>query len=1256
MAQIALSALGQAAGSALLPQGISALGLQISGAALGSALGGFVGSRIDGLIFGNTAEGPRLESIRLMESREGAGVPNVYGRMRVGGQVIWAARLREARTTERIGGGKGGPRVSNYTYTASFAVALCEGVINRVDRVWANGEVVSLNDMPHRLYRGDETQDADPLLEAIEGAGCVPAYRGTAYIVFEDLPLDAFGNRLPQLSFEVIREAPGEPQTGAIAPLSTRVTGVNLIPASGEFVYGTEPVRQHYFPNIETPENTHTAIGRTDMQVSLDQLESDLPLARNVALTVGWFGDDLRAGLCKIRPGMETREKDTEPYSWRVSGMDRGAAALISRSETGGPNYGGTPADRAVVQGIKELNARGMAVTMSPFLFMDVPPDNGLPDPYGGVEQAAFPWRGRITDIDGTAATRTAIEAFLGTASVSDFELEGEEVDWLGANDEFGFRRFILHHAYLAKAAGGVEAFLVGSEMRALTRLRDEAGQFPFVEGLIVLASDVRAVLGPNCKISYAADWTEYGAYVPGDSSGDVLFPLDAFWGDGNVDFVGVDWYPPAGDWRNGADHLDALAGFAGADDADYLLNQMAGGEAYDWFYANDGDRNAQIRTPIVDGAHGEHWVFRQKDLLGWWGASHHERPGGARNVLPTGWVAGGKPVRLSEVGFPAVDKGGNSPNLFYDPKSSESAFPPFSNGERDDVFQRAALDVSLSYWLGQPAVEAAYVWCWDARPWPVFPIREDIWSDGPNWAFGHWLNGRAGLSELGGVISDICARAGVSVDASAVTGIVDGFALSGVSSLRGALQPLVTAYGLDVIERDGRLVFAMCNAGPVSLYETAQIVESGLMQTRKLLDKVPGALRLSYSGGEAYQPATVEARNDKGDRALVVDVTLPLVLTEARAQAVAEFMLAQASDGDEASAGLPLGAIGLEAGDGLRIDGNRIWRVSEVSDGSLRQLGLRTEAASIALLRAGEPQVMTEVSPGFAVPGVIVIDGPVLSGSIGDARPLLAGIGAPWPGPVLASAGVDATMQTPRSELPEAAGVGRLIEPLTAGPLGRWDESSRLVVDMPGETFASLSELAALSDGGTLLVESETGWELLSYRDAELIGESQYRLTGLLRGLQGSQIRDVEAGAVIIAVDTRLGRGNISAQEIGLSLIWSGAGRGLVSIGQNAIFENKAGLAFSPVHLRVEASAEGGARFTWVRRGAEISDSWILPEAPNIGSFHVSLERGQTVVLADDVETPEWSIGAIWQAGDVLTVAEYGTDGRAGHAGRLTL
>ncbi len=45
----------------------------------------------------------------------------------------------------------------------------------------------------------------DPLIAAVEGNGNAPAYRGTAYVVLENLDLTPFGNRIPQFSFEVFR-------------------------------------------------------------------------------------------------------------------------------------------------------------------------------------------------------------------------------------------------------------------------------------------------------------------------------------------------------------------------------------------------------------------------------------------------------------------------------------------------------------------------------------------------------------------------------------------------------------------------------------------------------------------------------------------------------------------------------------------------------------------------------------------------------------------------------------------------------------------------------------------------------------------------------------------------------------------------------------------------------------------------------------------------------------------------------------------
>ena len=70
---------------------------------------------------------------------------------------------------------------------------------------------------------------------------------------------------------------------------------------------------------------------------------------------------------------------------------------------------------------------------------------------------------------------------------------------------------------------------------------------------------------------------------------------------------------------------------------------------------------------------------------------------------------------------------------------------------------QAAYVAAMMRYWAdpahnptgsyGGPMVDMsrAHVWCWDARPFPAFPGRGDLWSDGPAWDRGHWLNGRAG-------------------------------------------------------------------------------------------------------------------------------------------------------------------------------------------------------------------------------------------------------------------------------------------------------------------------------------------------------------------------------------------------------------------------------------------------------------------------------------------------------------------------------
>ena len=186
------------------------LGATVTGAQIGGALGALAGTEIDAALMPAVKRnGPRLTDINVQASTEGAPIPRVYGRIRVAGQLLWASRFKETTTTTTTGGGKGAasPAVkeTDYLYSISFAVGLCAGVVTKIGRVWADGNLIDLSGYTTRFYPGDEAQLADPLIEEIEGAGNTPAYRGLAVVVFEDMPLADFGNRIPQLQFEVIR-------------------------------------------------------------------------------------------------------------------------------------------------------------------------------------------------------------------------------------------------------------------------------------------------------------------------------------------------------------------------------------------------------------------------------------------------------------------------------------------------------------------------------------------------------------------------------------------------------------------------------------------------------------------------------------------------------------------------------------------------------------------------------------------------------------------------------------------------------------------------------------------------------------------------------------------------------------------------------------------------------------------------------------------------------------------------------------------
>src|SRR5690606_4820710 len=119
-------------------------------------IGGVLGRAADSWLVSSLSParqvGPRLEGLKLQSSAEGAPMACVFGRARVVGQVIWAARFLERK--EKRSGGKGGQKTVDYAYSLSFAVALCEGPIDGIGRVWADGQPMDMAGVTMRLHRG----------------------------------------------------------------------------------------------------------------------------------------------------------------------------------------------------------------------------------------------------------------------------------------------------------------------------------------------------------------------------------------------------------------------------------------------------------------------------------------------------------------------------------------------------------------------------------------------------------------------------------------------------------------------------------------------------------------------------------------------------------------------------------------------------------------------------------------------------------------------------------------------------------------------------------------------------------------------------------------------------------------------------------------------------------------------------------------------------------------------------------------------
>ena len=1210
----------------------------VLGGPSGAVLGANIGSMAAGAFFPKsqrvqlpTQEGPRLADLRAQTATYGNMIPKIYGTMRTAGNVIWSTDIKEVRvektsTQTSSGGGKGGGGSTTtsqtnvtYEYFVTLAIAICEGPIDEVIRVWADSKVLTEDVLAsaqgkYNIHLGDEDQMVDDIMAKYLPSSTIPAYRGMAYVVIEDFPLAQYGNRIPNFTFEVRRTVKFTPS------VEDRIKDIVLIPGAGEFVYGTEITTKQdgsfaggeFVPSgSKTSINMHNYEGKADVKLAIDQMLNVLPNLEWVAVVVTWFATSTDAGDCEIIPKVEFQgTTQVLPADWSVAGISRANAEEVLRfpleegQEIGSPTYGGTPSDHTVLQLIAELKSRGLSAMLYPMPFVDT------------ITPVPKPWRGRIIPAN-----------------------ESDANDWFTKTN--GYNAFITHYANLTKDK--VDAFVIGSELIGMTGFTDSTGSYPAVTQLVNLAATVKSIMGAGTDITYAADWSEY-------HSTNGWFNLDPLWTSPNIDFVGIDSYFPL------TDDLPQIQ------ITEELIQQgWESGEGWDYYYADSVNRTGRT-------SYGGDPTYAWKNLEHWWNSTHINPDSNS-----TSWTAKMKPVWFTEFGFPSVDGCTNQPNVFYDPTSSESFFPRGSKGRVDFQAQREALNATLDY-LEDRALESGnadlvtrrFLWTWDARPFSFWPDLEGVWQDSALWNTGHWVQGKLGNSTLGAIVADLLQAAGLEsadYDVSRLTDTVEGFILDRPITVRAALEYLTTSFFFDIVESDGILKCVSRGNESVESVPEDDLIPSTKEGTQNILEiiraqemELPQRVNVTYIDRPFnYDPVTQTSQRQTVKAVDQVSMNLPIVMGATLAKQISDITLYSAwKERVSFMLTLPPQYVRIEPTDIITVTVNnvshemRVLKTDMEANGVMKVSAVAEDISSYDFYTPpGETN--SNIQAPTLVPDTLVqfIDAPPLptdtSSNQGILRIGVTGDGANWNGSAIYRS--DDGGETGGNNFNLLAGIdgaatfGVILTNLPAGPFEVWDRVTQVEVVLTAGSLASVTELAVLNGANVALI----GDELVQFQNAQLIGERTYKLSKLLRGRQGTEwaIDGHSAGDRFVLITPSLYSTAIANNLIGRELLYKA-----VSVGNSLgntdevpfTYTGRNLKPFAPVHVTGERDASGNLTISWIRRSridAEWRDGVGIPLGEESETYHVDILDDGNVVRTIEVTSPTASYSAADQVAD---------------------
>jgi len=1202
------------------------------GAAIGASIGAAVGSSIDQALFTPTRKlkplnGPRLADLGVQTSTYGRMIPVVYGAVRIGGNIIWSQPIKETATTTtssagglgKGGGGKVSQSATTYSYTVTLAIGICQGPVDQVLRIWADARQLDLSQYTLRVYKGSEDQLPDSLISSIEGADKTPAYRGLAYVIFEDFPIADYGNRIPNFTFEVKKKALAPDYNNEI--LEEMITSMVMIPGAGEFVYDT--ITETKIPGVQIGSdwvqqgsqqsiNMHNPTGAANALLALDQLKDTCPNVEWVSVVVSWFGTDMDAGACEVFPGVEYQTGAiTSPTTWQVGSFTRGTAHPILLV-SGSPQYGGTPDDSSILRYLDELIARGYKIMFYPIMFMDV---------------AGKPWRGLMT---GSAAD---VASFFTKTN--------------------GFNAFITHYANLV--ASRVDGFIIGSELVGLTKVSSTPGVYPAVNELVALAATVKSIVGSSVKVTYAADWSEYHHTDGG------WYNLDPLWASSDIDMIGIDAYFPLTDApQSGYDVAEVIAGWTS-------------GEGYDWYYS-DPARTVQAALTAP---------YAWKNLDWFWNHTHTNPDATTTAWTPQmkkiWFTEYGFPSVDGATNQPNVFYDPSSSGSAF-PYFSKGRIDPLAQRTGLTATQQkwkgSAMVERMFVWTWDARPfpywpDLTGVWN-DGGNWQTGHWLQGKLGTSSLAAIIKDICARAGLTTDD---IDVCLIAS-QVDGFVLTAPVTYRDALEVLQLAYFFDSVESGNVLKFIPR-GRSSVATIAENDLAIPDKQDIFSVTRIQEIELPKQVNVVYLTRLSN---YQSAAQYSQRQITQSLETMTMDLPIVCNDQLAKNIADITLFSswmARTGFEFY--LPVKYAQLEPSDvidvvvggvthRMRIISTRLstpamLRVQAVAEDVSTFDFYAVPAASSALLLQNQstPTTLLNLLDIAGFPGDDVDKGVLRAAASGSA--------GGWGGGVLYRSDDGGSNYSRMLDLGLSM-MGTVSNTVASGTTHVFDETNDVQVVLLGDAqLQSVTELAVLNGANAAIV----GDEIIQFKTATLTSPGHYTLTGLLRGRLGTEwaLGTHAAGERFVLLSGTLGKQMMANNTIGLARKYKPVtiGSSLAdATAQDFTYTGVALKPYSPVHIEGARDISGNLTIRWIRR-TRLSGEWqdgvdvALNETSE--AYEVDVMNGSTVVRTiTGLSSPTASYSAADQTTDFgspqasVTVSIYQLSGSVGrgYAGNASI